>query len=1105
MVPQPKKIGRVLKSAASSATRLKPIRGVSRRAALTPQPGETPAVLLRVQIISGKDLLAKDRNGVSDPFVVVSFSRQRNQTPALKRTINPAWEPKDATFDFPIYLSLVGALGVLELVLWDKDTFKKEYLGEVALSLEDWFKDGTSVSFDDPRNEPFWTTVVSTKPSTPSAGFIQIKLGFVPPKDGCQTTAYDNLYAEFLRISGRAGPTLLTAAPTIGIGTIRSGREGPAFEDDGLSSDGDGDSEAEDPEPGEPGLLEPLSSSPLPMAPAALEPPPSPAALAGSESPGPERVKPHRPLSASFIPKFHRRQSSTPISLDSGATSETTPILSPDAAVKGKRLKFRRPLSARNTEYNLSAGNDILGIVMLEVQSAKDLPKLKNLTRLGWDMDPFVVVSFGKKVFRTRVIRHSLNPTWDEKLLFHVRRYESNFKVHFTILDWDKLSGNDHVGDATIDLTDLLDRAPKKDPVTGIYPNVEAFDHDMMEFQLPLTPAKDVPWEAKHKPTITFIAKYQPYDALRQRFWRQYLTQYDLDDNGTISHLEISSMLDSLGSTLSRETVDSFLTRHGKPIDGELSFDEVVMCLEQELMRPRSEKKRISDDNAPHFDSSASVTPGFLPKDFSQPPVLDRLNFAGPLLQQVPHLGGAESSGSDSIQAPVHFSEPPQQPLSELVPPSFTTSSSSSTTGLGLGMTGGSLATSDTHQSSVSSSDAEDSSGNSDDVVERVINIKNCPLCHRPRLKSRAEADIVTHIALCASRDWGRVDRIVVGNFVTASQAQRKWYTKVITKVSSGAYQLGANSANIIVQNRMTGQLEEEKMQVYVRLGIRLLYKGATSRMEGHRARRLLKSMSIKQGMKYDSPESAREIPAFIEFHKLNVDEIRDPIDSFKTFNQFFYRKLKESARPVDSPDDPTVLVSGADCRMMAFETVHEATQLWIKGREFTVSRLLGDRYKDQGQKYVGGALAIFRLAPQDYHRFHSPVDGIIGPMTYVSGEYYTVNPQAIRTSLDVYGENARKIVPIDSPVFGRVFAVCIGAMMVGSILTTVEEGDHVTRGQEFGYFAFGGSTIVLLFEKGFVQWDEDLLVNGRASLETLVRVGMRIGKRTRSAGKGDT
>ncbi|KAF9492729.1 hypothetical protein BDN71DRAFT_1497355 [Pleurotus eryngii] len=141
--------------------------------------------------------------------------------------------------------------------------------------------------------------------------------------------------------------------------------------------------------------------------------------------------------------------------------------------------------------------------------------------------------------------------------------------------------------------------------------------------------------------------------------------------------------------------------------------------------------------------------------------------------------------------------------------------------------------------------------------------------------------DIVTHLAICASQDWGRVDRIAVGNFVTASQAQRKWYTKIIGKISSGDYRLGANSANIIVQNRMTGQLEEEKMQVYVRLGIRLLYKGAKRQMEGGRTRGLLKSLSIKQGPKYDAPQSAADVPGFIEFHNLKVDEISNLLDSF--------------------------------------------------------------------------------------------------------------------------------------------------------------------------------------------------------------------------------
>jgi len=388
---------------------------------------------------------------------------------------------------------------------------------------------------------------------------------------------------------------------------------------------------------------------------------------------------------------------------------------------------------------------------------------------------------------------------------------------------------------------------------------------------------------------------------------------------------------------------------------------------------------------------------------------------------------------------------------------------------------------------------------NSDEHFERVINIKNCPLCHRPRLNSRAEVDIVTHLAVCASQDWATVDRIMVSNFVTASQAQRKWYTKVVSKVARGNYKLGANSANIIVQNRLTGQLEEEKMQVYVRLGIRLLYKGWKSRMEGARARRLLKSMSIKQGVKYDSPESARYIPTFIAFHNLKVDEIEQPLNSFKTFNEFFYRKLKKSARPVECPDDPYRLVSSADCRLMVFESVHEAKTLWIKGREFTVGRLLGDAYKSHAERYVNGALAIFRLAPQDYHRFHSPIDGTVGPMTYISGEYYTVNPQAIRTALDIYGENARKVIPIDSPQFGRVMIVAVGAMMVGTIRTTVTEGQQVARGQELGYFAFGGSTLVVLFEKGVVEWDEDLLINGRACLETLVRVGMGIGRGLRA------
>lgn len=171
------------------------------------------------------------------------------------------------------------------------------------------------------------------------------------------------------------------------------------------------------------------------------------------------------------------------------------------------------------------------------------------------------------------------------------------------------------------------------------------------------------------------------------------------------------------------------------------------------------------------------------------------------------------------------------------------------------------------------------------------------------------------------------------------------------------------------------------------------------------------------------------------------------------------------------------------------FNRVEHATKIWIKGREFSIKRLLGDAYPEDVSRYEnGGALGIFRLAPQDYHRFHIPVDGILGKPKTIAGEYYTVNPMAIRSALDVYGENVRVLVPIDSNEFGRVMVICVGAMMVGSTVILRNEGEVVKRGEELGYFKFGGSTIVMLFEPGKMVWDSDLVENSMEPLETLVR-----------------
>ena len=244
-------------------------------------------------------------------------------------------------------------------------------------------------------------------------------------------------------------------------------------------------------------------------------------------------------------------------------------------------------------------------------------------------------------------------------------------------------------------------------------------------------------------------------------------------------------MLDSLGSTLSRTTVDSFFTRHNKnPYDGELTYAEVIQCLEEELDRPDSEKKRIElDESDPN--SNVPATPSVITESESafMKMSLGELDFSGP------HLGFEDEELSPSVV--ITLSTSPKD--NEVALNSLEQSCESPTEHFyPTRMTGGGGGGNNNHQNVTVVAGHGDS-------FERVINVKNCPLCHRPRLNAKAEVDIVTHLAVCASQDWAKVNRIVVGNFVTASQAQRKWYTKVISKVSSGNYKLGAVSLVLLL------------------------------------------------------------------------------------------------------------------------------------------------------------------------------------------------------------------------------------------------------------------------------------------------------------------
>lgn len=195
--------------------------------------------------------------------------------------------------------------------------------------------------------------------------------------------------------------------------------------------------------------------------------------------------------------------------------------------------------------------------------------------------------------------------------------------------------------------------------------------------------------------------------------------------------------------------------------------------------------------------------------------------------------------------------------------------------------------------------------------------------------------------------------------------------------------------------------------------------------------------------------------------------------------------------------EDPSVIVSPCDSRVVVFNEVTLATSLWIKGRNFTLQSLLGS--KELGSVFEGGSLAIFRLAPQDYHRFHSPIEvSHMEAPVVIPGKYYTVNPQAVNETLDILNANARtvSILHAQSPeeeTPRQVAYVAVGALLVGSIELT--STGPTGKGKELGYFSYGGSTVVCVWPKGQMTFDADLVKNTLSGRETLVKVGEQIGR----------
>lgn len=763
---------------------------------------------------------------------MLTLGDAKHVTHSVSKDLNPEWNEE-------CHLPVNGVESLLlDVCCWDKDRFGKDYLGEFDLALEEIFNGRHT------QLEPKWYPLKSKRTGRKSS--------VVSGEVLLQFTLWDSTNREALPHQ----------------------------------------------------VLEKLARIVNTLGPAES------ASRASTAATTPTLAAATKTSSVSALPPLDRRATEEEDEDDEDAyDDDLTPgdedLSKPEAIEKKKRRLRVRGLKRkkRQNPYEFTnGGGDVVGIIYLEICKITDLPPESNLTKTGFDMDPFVVASLGKKTYRTKTIRHKLNPVYNEKMVFQVQAHEQSYSFAFTVIDHDKYSGNDFIASVNLPIKELVDKAPKADPDTGLYdlpdpPEYVASATQKSKFrrlglsrtssaqslsklirpalskhpstasqsttiagsslgpaptseplslvsttqssqqqveppetasQLPnpgllhptdnavsaapqaagesLTPDSDDPsfnlftlplkmkkiekWEAKHNPTLYIRAKYMPYPALRQQFWRAMLKQYDSDESGRISKVELTTMLDTLGSTLREPTIDSFFQRFPHRIEDDvwdMSMDEAVICLEDQLQKkssPQSMGDRMRS-MLPDTDAMKNAISGA--------------------------MGGKGSSADTSSQS---------ETASNQAIPGNTT-----------------IAVPERGEAGEEGDALDKDDLNLSSSEEHVVEIRECPICHQPRLNKRNDADIITHIATCASQDWRQVNNLVMGGFVTASQAQRKWYSKVITKVTYGGYKLGANSANILVQDRLTGQINEEKMSVYVRLGIRLLYKGLKSnKMENKRS-----------------------------------------------------------------------------------------------------------------------------------------------------------------------------------------------------------------------------------------------------------------------------
>ncbi|PQE10553.1 phosphatidylserine decarboxylase protein [Rutstroemia sp. NJR-2017a BVV2] len=296
---------------------------------------------------------------------------------------------------------------------------------------------------------------------------------------------------------------------------------------------------------------------------------------------------------------------------------------------------------------------------------------------------------------------------------------------------------------------------------------------------------------------------------------------------------------------------------------------------------------------------------------------------------------------------------------------------------------------------------------------------------------------------------------------------------------------------------RKTSTYEREQMPIMKKLKMLLLFNPLVEWIDQtHLFRLWLHEKTVEAGNDEGTPMSAQQIRSFIDFYDVNMDDF-EPSDphAYKTFEDFFVRKHTAKSRPIFKQDDPSKAVVSADSRVVVYPTVAKTKELWIKGKTFTIENLILNEKK--AMAWNDGAIASFRLSPQDYHRYHSPVSGTVTWFNQISGDYYQVDPICLRSKVDILTNNARCCLEIEAEEFGKVLFVAIGATDVGTVEINEKfrkPGSKIVKGEEVGLFQFGGSSIIVAFEKDRIKFDEDLLTMSRRKVMVDVEVGMSLG-----------